>query len=225
MVTQYHTLGLSLSTPGLVYVYDCFADNGNISVNFQGSDGHTALHSACYQGHIDIVHNLLERGADINLLARSSKIPYARPDEDFEEQTCLHWAYERGHDEIVTLLKHFRRPDEDYSKGDYTPSGSEGSYVPVPSPLGKIRSITKEKIDVLYLRSNLPYQYHLHLSDIQCLEPIGSGSFGQVFKGVYKDKTVAVKRYKTQARFMKSDVEMFCREVSILGRFPSCPYF
>ena len=44
-------------------------------MNFQGSDGHTALHSACYQGHIDIVHNLLERGADINLLARCVKIP------------------------------------------------------------------------------------------------------------------------------------------------------
>ena len=99
----------------------------------------------------------------------------------------------------------------------YTCSGSEGSYVPVPSPLGKIRSIAKEKIDVLYLRSNLPYQYHLQLADIQCLEPIGSGSFGQVFKGVYKEKTVAVKRYRTQARFMKSEVEMFCREVSILG--------
>ena len=25
-------------------------DCGNISVNYQGSDGHTALHSACYQG-------------------------------------------------------------------------------------------------------------------------------------------------------------------------------
>lgn len=30
-------------------------------------------------------------------------------------------------------------------------------------------------------------------------------------------RTVAVKRYKTQGRFMKSEVEMFCREVS-----PSC---
>ena len=57
-------------------------------------------------------------------------------------------------------------------------AGSEGSYVPVPSPLGKIRSMTKEKIDVLFLRSNLPYQYHLQLSDLECLEAIGSGSFG-----------------------------------------------
>ena len=57
--------------------------------------------------------------------------------------------------------------------------GSEGSYVPVPSPLGKIRSMTKEKIDVLFLRSNLPYQYHLQLTDLECLEAIGSGSFGK----------------------------------------------
>ena len=159
----------------------------------------------------------MERGADINLLARSSKNSLLSLQEEYEEQTCLHWAYERGHDDIITLLKHFRRQDDEYSRGDYTPSGSEGSYVPVPSPLGKIRSITKEKIDVLYLRSNLPYQYHLQLSDIQCLEPIGSGSFGQVCKGVYREKTVAVKRYRTQARFIKSEVEMFCREVSILG--------
>ena len=45
-------------------------DTGGLSVNLQGSDGHTALHSACYQGHIDIVLTLLERGADINLMAR-----------------------------------------------------------------------------------------------------------------------------------------------------------
>ena len=53
--------------------------------------------------------------------------------------------------------------------------------MPVPSPLGKIRSMTKEKIDVLFLRSNLPYQYHLQLTDLECLEAIGSGSFGKLF--------------------------------------------
>ena len=40
--------------------------------------------------------------------------------------------------------------------------------------------MTKEKIDVLFLRSNLPYQYHLQLTDLECLESIGSGSFGNV---------------------------------------------
>ena len=84
--------------------------------------------------------------------------------------------------------------------------GSEGSYVPVPSPLGKIRSMTKEKIDVLFLRSNLPYQYHLALKDLECLEAVGSGSFGRVYKGIYKGKTVAVKRYRTKGSTMISEV-------------------
>ena len=44
-------------------------------------------------------------------------------DKENEEQTCLMWAYEKGHDEIVTLLKHYRRPDEEFARGDYTPSG------------------------------------------------------------------------------------------------------
>ena len=64
-----------------------------------------------------------------------------------------------------------------YSLNVITISGSEGSYVPVPSPLGKIRSMTKEKIDVLFLRSNLPYQYHISLNDLECLEAVGSGKF------------------------------------------------
>jgi serine/threonine-protein kinase TNNI3K len=70
--------------------------------------------------------------------------------------------------------------------------GSEGSYVPVPSPLGKIRSMTKEKIDILFLRSNLPYNYHLNLGDIECLEPIGSGSFGNFEKQTECRKSVKI---------------------------------
>ena len=44
-------------------------------------------------------------------------------DKENEEQTCLMWAYEKGHDDIVTLLKHYKRPDEEFARGDYTPSG------------------------------------------------------------------------------------------------------
>ena len=31
-------------------------------------DGRTALHEACYQGHCDIIRELLERGADMDIL-------------------------------------------------------------------------------------------------------------------------------------------------------------
>ena len=89
-----------------------------------------------------MVHYLLERGANLNLtaccstpvasststvlaVARSVQYVANRKLSSFsenEEQTCLMWAYEKGHDDIVTLLRHFKRPDEEFS-ADYTPSG------------------------------------------------------------------------------------------------------
>lgn len=43
------------------------------------------------------------------------------------------------------------------------------------------------------------------------------------FQGKYEDKIVAVKRYRANMSYGKSDVEMFCREVSVLGSLDS-PY-
>lgn len=51
-----------------------------------------------------------------------------------------------GHDTIVTLLKHHKRPSEESACGDYSQPGGEGSYVSVPSPIGKLRSMTKGKL-------------------------------------------------------------------------------
>ena len=42
-------------------------------------------------------------------------------------------------------------------------------------------------------------------------------------QGKYNETLVAVKRYKANVNYGKSDVEMFCREVSILG-FLNSPY-
>ena len=69
----------------------------------------------------------------------------------------------------------------------------------------------------------LPDHLHLSLNEIEHVENIGSGSFGKVFKGRFRNLTVAVKRYRTNVNYGKSDVEMFCREVSILGSLDS-PY-
>ncbi|XP_034036694.1 serine/threonine-protein kinase TNNI3K [Thalassophryne amazonica] len=182
-----------------------------MSINHQGRDGHTALHSACFHGHIRLVQFLLDSGADMNLVACDP----SRSSGEKDEQTCLMWAYEKGHDSIVTLLKHYKRPD-DSPCNEYSQPGGDGSYVSVPSPLGKIKSMTKEKAEVLLLRASLPPHFHLQLSELEFHEIIGSGSFGRVYKGKCRNKIVAIKRYRANTYCSKSDVDMFCREVSIL---------
>ncbi|XP_022615250.1 serine/threonine-protein kinase TNNI3K [Seriola dumerili] len=184
-----------------------------MSINHQGRDGHTALHSACFHGHIRLVQLLLDSGADMNLVACDP----SRSSGEKDEQTCLMWAYEKGHDAIVTLLKHYKRPD-DSPCNEYSQPGGDGSYVSVPSPLGKIKSMTKEKAEVLLLRASLPSHFHLQLSELEFNEIIGSGSFGRVYRGKCRNKIVAIKRYRANTYCSKSDVDMFCREVSILCR-------
>uniref|UniRef100_I3MBG7 TNNI3 interacting kinase n=1 Tax=Ictidomys tridecemlineatus TaxID=43179 RepID=I3MBG7_ICTTR len=187
-------------------------DQNVVNINHQGRDGHTGLHSACYHGHIRLVQFLLDNGADMNLVASDP----SRSSGEKDEQTCLMWAYEKGHDAIVTLLKHYKRPQDELPCNEYSQPGGDGSYVSVPSPLGKIKSITKEKADVLLLRAGLPSHFHLQLSEIEFHEIIGSGSFGKVYKGRCRNKIVAIKRYRANTYCSKSDVDMFCREVSIL---------
>uniref|UniRef100_A0A8B9Q0P9 Protein kinase domain-containing protein n=1 Tax=Apteryx owenii TaxID=8824 RepID=A0A8B9Q0P9_APTOW len=182
-----------------------------VTVSFSNVLG---LHCACYHGHIRLVQFLLDNGADMNLVACDP----SRSSGEKDEQTCLMWAYEKGHDAIVTLLKHYKRPQDESPCNEYSQPGGDGSYVSVPSPLGKIKSMTKEKADVLLLRAGLPSHFHLQLSEIEFHEIIGSGSFGKVYKGRCRNKIVAIKRYRANTYCSKSDVDMFCREVSILCR-------
>uniref|UniRef100_A0A8C3K7C8 Protein kinase domain-containing protein n=1 Tax=Calidris pygmaea TaxID=425635 RepID=A0A8C3K7C8_9CHAR len=173
-------------------------DQNVVGINHQGRDGHTGLHCACYHGHIRLVQFLLDNGADMNLVACDP----SRSSGEKDEQTCLMWF----------LLQN---PKEQYRKER---TEQNGSYVSVPSPLGKIKSMTKEKADVLLLRAGLPSHFHLQLSEIEFHEIIGSGSFGKVYKGRCRNKIVAIKRYRANTYCSKSDVDMFCREVSILCR-------
>uniref|UniRef100_A0A669Q056 Serine/threonine-protein kinase TNNI3K n=1 Tax=Phasianus colchicus TaxID=9054 RepID=A0A669Q056_PHACC len=168
-------------------------DQNVVSINHQGRDGHTGLHCACYHGHIRLVQFLLDNGADMNLVACDP----SRSSGEKDEQTCLMWAYEKGHDAIVTLLKHYKRPQDESPCNEYSQPG--GGMV-------------------LLLRAGLPSHFHLQLSEIEFHEIIGSGSFGKVYKGRCRNKIVAIKRYRANTYCSKSDVDMFCREVSILCR-------
>ena len=79
----------------------------------------------------------------------------------------------------------------------------------------------QEKIDVIHLHDTLPSELHLDLVNVENLETIGSGSFGKIYKGRYQDRNVAMKRYRANLLMGKSDVEMLCREVSVLGSLDS----
>lgn len=83
-----------------------------------------------------------------------------------DQQTPVIWAYERGHDAIVALLKHYAaRTVEGDVCSEY--SSGESSYTPLPSPMGRLTSLTRDKADLLQLRSALPAPFHLCLAEIE----------------------------------------------------------
>ncbi|XP_016284348.2 serine/threonine-protein kinase TNNI3K isoform X3 [Monodelphis domestica] len=196
--------------------------------------GDTPLHLACYNGKFEVAKEIIqvsgtESLAKENIFSETafhSACTYGRSIElvkfllDQNVVSINHQGRDghTGHDAIVTLLKHYKRPQDELPCNEYSQPGGDGSYVSVPSPLGKIKSMTKEKADVLLLRAGLPSHFHLQLSEIKFHEIIGSGSFGKVYKGRCRNKMVAIKRYRAHTYCSKSDVDMFCREVSILCR-------
>ncbi|XP_065829301.1 serine/threonine-protein kinase TNNI3K-like [Oscarella lobularis] len=210
-----------------------------VVLNRQGRDGHTALHSACYHGHYTLVELLLDRGADPTLLAQSTDEnddDYDVNDDDDDDdsneyddddnldlltdttgKTCADWAYEKGYDDIVSLIKSkLQPPQKEEHSNEHSYRNDYFLRLPVPSPLGRLRSITREKADVLRLRSTLHNNCQIQIQEIELLNLIGTGSFGKVFKGKCRDEIVAVKKYRSSSFSAKSDTDMFCREVSVL---------
>lgn len=54
------------------------------------------------------------------------------------------------------------------------------------------------------------------LNEVDFYEVIGQGSFGSVYKGKYKNKTVAIKKLKPGLFRARQELEKFCREIQIL---------
>jgi len=61
---------------------------------------------------------------------------------------------------IVTLVKHHKRPHDESAHGDYSQPGGEGSYVSVPSPIGKLKSMTRGKSGFMSLKCQTEHKYY-----------------------------------------------------------------
>lgn len=94
---------------------------------------------------------------------------------------------------------------------------TEVTGLPMPSPLGRIRSITARKSEVSQLKNVLPKHLQVDLKDVTFVGVVASGSFGQVYRASYKGQVVAAKRYKSENFRVKSDVDMYCRECQMLS--------
>ncbi|KAF3834895.1 hypothetical protein F7725_027453, partial [Dissostichus mawsoni] len=174
------------------------------SVNIYGD---TPLHLACYNGKCEATKELIQHSGTDSLTK-----------ENIFSETALHSACTYGKDLEMRLFPRAHPPGA-VPAGQRRRHEPDGSYVSVPSPLGKIKSMTKgKKAEVLLLRASLPSHFHLQLSELEFNEIIGSGSFGKVYRGKCRNKVVAIKRYRANTFCSKSDVDMFCREVSILCR-------
>ncbi|XP_012657088.1 serine/threonine-protein kinase TNNI3K [Otolemur garnettii] len=173
--------------------------SGTESLTKENIFSETAFHSACTYGkNIDLVKFLLDQNViNINHQGRDG-------------HTGLHSACYHGH---IRLVQFLLDNGADMNLVACDPSRSSGEK---DEQTCLMWAYEKEKADVLLLRAGLPSHFHLQLSEIEFHEIIGSGSFGKVYKGRCRNKIVAIKRYRANTYCSKSDVDMFCREVSIL---------
>lgn len=187
-----------------------------VPVNICGQDGHTPLHSACWHGNREAANLLLINGADIRLKTYNGG------------ETCIMWCYHKGFDSLLEILQqHAERLFQDMQfKGmlaDKNAKGLEEAYnelcgLPTPSPLGRIRTLTKKKIDQATFDNLLPTNMQLCDQDFESISSVAEGSFGKVYRATYQGAEIAIKKYRNDHFHVKSTGEMFCREVGILAK-------
>ncbi|EPY85670.1 serine/threonine-protein kinase TNNI3K, partial [Camelus ferus] len=177
----------------------------------------TAFHSACTYGKsIDLVKFLLDQNViSVNHQGRDG-------------HTGLHSACYHGH---IRLVQFLLDNGADMNLVACDPSRSSGEKDEQTCLMWAYeKEIVSESLGTWikeYSRSSVGKATPgLQLSEIEFHEIIGSGSFGKVYKGRCRNKIVAIKRfpvaaissYRANTYCSKSDVDMFCREVSILCR-------
>eukprot|EP00039_Didymoeca_costata_P014230 m.227923 g.227923 ORF g.227923 m.227923 type:complete len:800 (-) comp15974_c0_seq31:1845-4244(-) len=190
------------------------------SVNVQGEDGHTPLHSACFHGHKATVQHLIEADADVRIRTN-------------EKETCAMWCHQQGYDELVSIIQqtaqqYVQTPELEGTASKMTGKKDRDEWqdlhqelasMQLPSPLWKIRSCTHKRAEESLLRNVLAPKHQINFYSIRFLEKVAAGSFGTVFRADLKGEVVAAKIYQRDQSNKRSNIKMFCREVAMLSRF------
>jgi ankyrin repeat protein len=195
-------------------------------VNQHGEDGTTSLYLASAAGHLDIVKLLLERGADPKKRKRT------------DGSLPLHSACANGHLEVVKLLLRSKasseKDDLGYSPLDYAGLyGRDDIWILLLGESGKLlediniedtketKEIKQDQDDGVQKYKNAPGGVKkesdrgmLETYGINLNTKLGSGQFGDVWKGVHRNKDVAIKFLQSASEEV---LESMLDELALLG--------
>ena len=140
-----------------------------LDVNQGDYDKRTALHLAAGEGHVQVVNALCDAGADVNVEDRW----FRRPLDD---------AVTSNHDEVAQLLQ--------------TYGATHGHHhVKEASNLASMLTPAEQNLDDSSKRAY--DNMHIEFNELEMIDRIGAGAFGEIYKCRWRGTLVATKIIKT----------------------------
>jgi ankyrin repeat protein len=155
-----------------------------VDINHGDYDKRTALHLAAGEGHLEIVKALCDAGADANVEDRWSR----RPLDDAESG---------NYDACVQLLKSYGAThSQQYLKNNSNTSNVMMMMTTPPnSPTAADTNTVEHSLDASSQRAldNMHIEFH----ELEMIDRIGSGAFGEIYKCRWRGTLVATKIIKS----------------------------
>ena len=155
-------------------------ESSDVDVNKGDYDQRTALHLAASEGHLDVVRFLLQRGAKVNAQDRWG----GRPLDD---------ALQKGHERVVAALK--ERGATPAESADNVHRSHQGA---LKSSFGKMDPAVARRLES-ELESD-DENLRVEFAELEMIERIGSGAFGEIYKCRWRGILVAAKCIKVRGR-------------------------
>ncbi|KAL3758964.1 hypothetical protein ACHAWU_003035 [Discostella pseudostelligera] len=144
-----------------------------VDINEGDYDKRTALHVAAGGGHVDVVLYLCKQGANVNVEDQWG----GRPLDD---------ALEKGHDKVVEILRQF---------GAKTKASTSTRMVSSRSVFGSTTGAAATGSTHDSMIDDDP-NFSVDFSELEMIERIGSGAFGEIYKCRWRGILVAAKCIK-----------------------------